>query len=1525
MRLLTQNITVKIIKGTSYRINLPEMRNNMTLLKLLRRFIIQSIALLMPFLAYSQDDSFRIEAEDMNFIKGFKIEEYDFASGKKVVAIKDGDEGTITLPFTGKSNKYKIKIGYYDETDGEGQINFLLNDNLLKSFNLNGTTGGTYVYHTNDAETEITADFIDINKGDEIKIEGFKDENELVRIDFIEFEAIDGIHFNPEATLLSPKTGEVYKVGDKIVLNSKVVDNDGDAIDRVEYYANNDLIGVDDEFPFLIEWNNVQKGNYAIYAKSFNENKSTSVTSLAQISVKDNSVDVCNTPYYETDEYLIMEAENGVFTSDEGWQLLTDVAGFVGSSYIQWTGANQFGVPGKGTINYNVKVTNSGIYRLQIRNKINVIDPVNPQAEHNDYWFKALDAQMFVETPNGIAYPVFGHGVPSGANIMEDSRGQGWTKVFSANLTAWGYDTRTKDHKGTPGNVYINFPAAGEYTLQVSGRSVGHGIDRIGLELEGKTGTWGANTSLGETVCSNETLNNYPNVEITTPDFNKSYPSGTNSVEVSAMASDTDGSITKVEFYLNGELSSTDTEAPFTATIGNLQDSIYSVNAKAFDNKGASVSSSTIVFSIGDFSLGNRAPEITIVSPVKEQVFDLGENIFIDSDVIDKDNNLNRIAYFANDKLIANKYNNETTFNWTPTEPGTYHISARAVDDKDLATTANSVLITVVSPNIFPTASITSPLFNTIFAEEETIDIIADVADEDGTVEKVIFYADGNEIGEVNSIPFNFSWTGATSGEYELIIEAFDDAGDSKVSEPVTVIVNNAPTISIDTPEANALYNEDQDITLEVTTSDSDGSVIKVEYYNNDELLATVTEAPFSYTINRVQAGDYSISAKAYDAYETEGNADPVNFSVNALPQISIASPTSNSIIAFGKSIDFTVNTSDQDGTVEKVIYFNGDLQIAEVTTAPFSFSWADAPAGTNNVKAIAFDNNNASNISEEVVLIVNKAPKVSILRPQPEDGFEVGKIITVEASAEDEDGTIEKVEFILDGEKLGEDTTEPYIFNMPGLELGTYELIVKAIDNQGTENSTEPFSIVLSTLPTIKITSPVSGTSFEAGETINFEVETSDQDGEVVKVEYYSNNLLIGTSATSPFNFSWTDATTGMKEITAHVYDNNNGKSVSEKITINIALNVPPTVNITDLSKGTVFQEGSTIEIKVSAVDTDGTISKVEFYANDNLIGETSSLPYILNWNNPMPNSYILKAKAIDDKNAASFTDEIEIKVNAAPEVSISNPSNGEVYVSGSTVNLLAVANDADGEISKVEFLINGNKIGESLASPFTIDWNKPEAGTYELVAIATDTDGGITESEKVNVFIQDANAAVARLVSLTSDTTVAPQAVIPLQAVTEKGFEVTKMEFYVNGVIEMEDTESPFVMNLQVGDEGTYEVKVKAYYQNNGVFESGITTVTVNKALSLEKGINAALNMQVYPNPVTNMAQLRFNMDKPQIVMVSITDIVGNNVVNESTIGASRGENTFQFSLENLPEGIYLLHITAGEKRYVNKVMKQ
>jgi len=91
----------------------------------------------------------------------------------------------------------------------------------------------------------------------------------------------------------------------------------------------------------------------------------------------------------------------------------------------------------------------------------------------------------------------------------------------------------------------------------------------------------------------------------------------------------------------------------------------------------------------------------------------------------------------------------------------------------------------------------------------------------------------------------------------------------------------------------------------------------------------------------------------------------------------------------------------------------------------------------------------------------------------------------------------------------------------------------------------------------------------------------------------------------------------------------------------------------------------------------------------------------------------------------------------NAPPTVSLVAPSAGSSFAVLGTMHLSAAAADSDGIVNRVHFFANNVWIGASTAAPFSLMWTNVAAGTYTLIAIATDNGGGATASAPVVVAV--------------------------------------------------------------------------------------------------------------------------------------------------------------------------------------------
>ncbi len=105
--------------------------------------------------------------------------------------------------------------------------------------------------------------------------------------------------------------------------------------------------------------------------------------------------------------------------------------------------------------------------------------------------------------------------------------------------------------------------------------------------------------------------------------------------------------------------------------------------------------------------------------------------------------------------------------------------------------------------------------------------------------------------------------------------------------------------------------------------------------------------------------------------------------------------------------------------------------------------------------------------------------------------------------------------------------------------------------------------------------------------------------------------------------------------------------KMVSVAAPVTEPPNKAPSVTITSPTNGAVFKRGVRIPIEASASDSDGTVSKVEFFRGDGAtkLGEDTTAPYSFVWKGS-PGTHVLRARATDNGGAVTLSDPVSIQV---------------------------------------------------------------------------------------------------------------------------------------------------------------------------------------------------------------------------------------------------------------------------------------
>jgi uncharacterized repeat protein (TIGR01451 family) len=464
-----------------------------------------------------------------------------------------------------------------------------------------------------------------------------------------------------------------------------------------------------------------------------------------------------------------------------------------------------------------------------------------------------------------------------------------------------------------------------------------------------------------------------PTVSITSPTAD-SLIVGPVNISIAANASDSDGTVSKVEFFDSGASIGTGTAAgvnQYSLDWNNLSFGQHSLVAVVTDNLGKSASSIPLNFIV------NGSAEVSITSPFRETAFNKPANITVTANASLGSGTISKTDFYANGALIGTATatgTNQYSVTWNNAPVGRYTLTAVVTDDSGVKTTSTPIMITV---NDRPVISLLSPISGALFSASSSIPLIANASDGDGSITKVDFYANGSLIGSSATLAasqFPFTWNNVPAGSYSLTAVATDNLNGTTTSSPVNITVNSPPSVSVTSPAYGAQFMPPANINLTANATDSDGNISQVNFYANGSLIGAGTPTgsnQYSFTWSNVGFGSHSITARATDNSGTTTASGAINITVNSPPAVSLTSPVNGAAFAAPASVTINANASDNDGSVAKVEFFQNSVKLGEDTTSPYSFIWNNAGAGSYTLTAVATDNLGSITTSSPVGITV--------------------------------------------------------------------------------------------------------------------------------------------------------------------------------------------------------------------------------------------------------------------------------------------------------------------------------------------------------------------------------------------------------------------------------------------------------------------------------------------------------------------------------------------------------------------------
>jgi beta-lactam-binding protein with PASTA domain len=124
---------------------------------------------------------------------------------------------------------------------------------------------------------------------------------------------------------------------------------------------------------------------------------------------------------------------------------------------------------------------------------------------------------------------------------------------------------------------------------------------------------------------------------------------------------------------------------------------------------------------------------------------------------------------------------------------------------------------------------------------------------------------------------------------------------------------------------------------------------------------------------------------------------------------------------------------------------------------------------------------------------------------------------------------------------------------------------------------------------------------------------------------------------------------------------------------------NIPPSVTLTAPAGGSQFLSPASVDLSAEAVDPDGTIQQVDFFAGSTLVGTATASPFAVTWTDAPEGSYTLTARALD--NSGAMTTSLPVHVTVTDPNSLVNVPDVTGMTQATAAATLAAANLAVGQ----------------------------------------------------------------------------------------------------------------------------------------------------------------------------------------------------------------------------------------------------
>lgn len=644
------------------------------------------------------------------------------------------------------------------------------------------------------------------------------------------------------------------------------------------------------------------------------------------------------------------------------------------------------------------------------------------------------------------------------------------------------------------------------------------------------------------------------------------------------------------------------------------------------------------------------------------------------------------------------------------------------------------------------------------------------------------FYVDGvsvfstTEEQEVYTFDYTFDETGTANVTAGYVFQRntapFVFVNDFSDQVTVTVTPEPGPSVRFTTPAPGSTLALNETVTLSARPTGATDDPIEVEYFllsetsDTAESLGTATGPNYALDWEVDRTGALSFFAVATQPTGPNGVSERLDVSAavaNNLPRIEIVSHDTTSprtTVESGGTVQLNATATGQNGDRDDIagveFFVNGQSvgtgtrvdppagpPVYETTWAPLLPGDVDALPATLTA-VVTTTANEIVATSEPVFLdvISGEVPVVNLVQPSSDRLVTVGQSISLAAQASVSGGTIASVRFfyrntpgnVSSANLIGEDTSSPYTASFTPTSEGTFYIYAVATSNSGRDSAgTPPVAVTAGPLgpPTVELVAPP--TTVTVGSDLLLSAEAGDADGEVAQVRFFANGVEVGVStggdgSGNVFTTEWSPSAAGTFDIVAEAIDGDGLSSQSnvETVTVNPEIGSAPIVSAGALPSGDSlgrFLLGSTVVLRASARDLDGTVEEVQIFMNGAEVGSFTEEPFTVPFTFTQEGVFVLSAFARDDDGNVTVSSVQLSSLDAnlpIPQVDITSPGSTLAVQPGEDVQIVAEADGQGNDLAAVQFIENGTLFNQADSEPYTATFSADEFGTREIQALA-------------------------------------------------------------------------------------------------------------------------------------------------------------------------------------------------------------